>query len=328
MRSRANPAAIGAFVVGALTLAVGAVVLLSSGRLFSDNVALVAFFPGSVNGLSIGAPVKFKGVEVGSVRNIKLAVDEAYRTDFHIPVFIELDPRKMTRHGAPVTPDDLRDKELLEDLYKSGLRARLEAQSFVTGVLYVELDMHPGTEYSLHLDGDSELREIPTLPTVLEQATSAAAAIFAKLEEVDFEGLMNSIGVTVAEINSLVSSPELKDTFKNLNRVLKDADEAVGSMRELADATRGNVDQVSSSLDSTIQRSKQTLDRLDATLAGADTALRSVGGLAESESPLIYQLGRTLESLDGAARSVRRLADSLERNPSSLVFGRVEDEQQ
>lgn len=325
MRARANPTLIGAFVVGAIALIVSAVLLIAGGRLFSDMVELVAFFPGSVNGLAVGAPVKFKGVEIGQVTKIQLSVDEAYQTDFHIPVFFELDPEKMTSQGAVVTATDLRDKGILKDLYDNGLRAQLVSESILTGVLYVELDMHPGTEYELHLDADSELLEMPTLPTAIEQATTAAKQILAKFEELDVKSLLNSLNQTIGDVQKLVSSPELREVAKNLNRTLSKADEAAVSIRELADSTKNNVDSLSRSVEERVIQSKETLTKLDTMLEDASTALNSMSTLIEPGSPVVYQLAQVLRSLDDAARSVRRLADSLDRNPSSLVYGRAED---
>ena len=313
---------IGAFVVGALALAVTALLLIGGGQLFRDRVELVAFFPGSVNGLSVGAPVKFKGVQIGRVSKILFAVDEAYRTDFHIPVFFELDPARMTRHGAVVTADDLRDKGILEDLYESGMRAQLVPESIVTGVLYVELDVHPGTEYRLHLDEDSDLREMPTLPTAFEQATSAAKQVLAKLEELDLDGLIRSISDTFEDIQKLFASPELKAVIENLNQVLNEADEAVVSVRRLADSARGDVDNVSKSLDQTLAKSRETLANVDRTLADASATLEATTDFVEPESPIVYQLSQTMRSIDEAARAVRQLSDTIERNPSSIVYGR------
>ncbi len=325
MRARANPALIGGFVVGAIALAIAAVLLLGSGRFFSDNVELVAFFPGSVNGLSVGAQVKFKGVEIGSVREILIAVDEANNPDFRIPVFFEIDPDKLTSRGLAVKSVDLHDRKALQDMYEGGLRAQLVPESFVTGVLFIELDMHPGTPYELQLGDDSDLREVPTLPTALEKATSAATQILAKLDEIDIDGLVVALNTTVDEVNKLISSPELKNAAANLDKALASADEAAESVRDLANSARGNLDRVTRSVRQTLDGSTKTIDRLDTTLAEMRTTLDAVSGLIEPESPVVHQIGETLRAVNDAARSVRRLADSLERNPSTVLFGRSEE---
>lgn len=326
MRTRGNPALIGAFVLGAIALTIGAVLLLGAGAFLRDTVQLVAFFPGSVNGLSVGAPVKFKGVEIGRVTRILLALDEAYRTDFQIPVFFELDPEKMTQHGAPLAADDLANKAVLNELYKVGLRAQLESESILTGILYVEIDIHPGTPYKLQLDEDSPLREIPTLPTTIEQATSSLTEILGKIEDLDLDQLVTTLNETVANVNEILGAPELKGAVKKVDSLLANADATMVEVRALVDSTRGNVDGVSGSLRETLERVRDSLARLDATVAEAGTTLQSVDHLVDSDSQIVHQLAGTLSSLDDAARSVRRLADSLERNPSSLVFGRPEDE--
>jgi len=318
MKARANPALIGGFVVGAVALGVAAVVLLGSGRFSNNNVEFVSMFSGSINGLAVGAPVKFKGVEVGRVARVQIAIDEAFAEDFRIPVFFELDPAKLTRQGAPLDRRNLRDRELLADLYKQGLRAQLVPESFVTGVLYIELDMHPETPVELRLGTDTKLREIPTLPTTLEQAANAATQILAKIEEIDFDGLVEALNTTVVEVNKLLASPELRDVSKNLNKLLTAANEAVASVNTLATAARGDI--------ATFTRgTAKTLENLDSTLVEARQTLDSLGGMVAPESPVIYQVGQTLQSVDEAARSVRRLADTIERNPSTVVFGRSEE---
>ena len=67
MGKRLNPAAVGVFVLGALALTVMAVVLFGSGKLFRKTHEFVIYFGGDVSGLRVGAPVKFKGVEIGQV---------------------------------------------------------------------------------------------------------------------------------------------------------------------------------------------------------------------------------------------------------------------
>ena len=85
MGRKANPVLIGAFVVGAIALGVVGIVVFGSGRLFADTTPFVMYFTGSVDGLNVGSPVKFKGVEIGAVTSIQLDIGEEAR----IPVWIE-----------------------------------------------------------------------------------------------------------------------------------------------------------------------------------------------------------------------------------------------
>jgi paraquat-inducible protein B len=137
---RANPTLVGAFVIGAGILAVIAVAVFGSGRLFRETHPFVLYFQGSVNGLNPGAPVKFKGVEVGSVKRIMVRFEQT-AGEVSIPVFIEVDADKLARAGVQAEFTS----EAMQAAIEQGMRGRLEVQSLVTGLLFVNLDYFPGT---------------------------------------------------------------------------------------------------------------------------------------------------------------------------------------
>ena len=123
MNKKISPTLIGAFVVGALSLLVIAVIALGSGRLFRQTRQFVLYFDNSVNGLRIGAPVKVKGVEIGSVKDIRLGLEGSEEGD-KIPVIIEIDLEKLTSRGAS---DDVADntEAFREAVIQRGLRGPL-----------------------------------------------------------------------------------------------------------------------------------------------------------------------------------------------------------
>src|SRR5262245_5922883 len=167
MGKKVSPTMIGAFVVGALALAVIGVAVFGSGRLFRKTQEFVLYFDRSVNGLRVGAPVKFKGVEVGAVTRIELSLGQRVirQGEVHIPVVIELDAKRIAEKGGRVEMT----QAALDEAIAAGLRGQLATESFVTGVLYVELDFHPGSPVRLEREADVHILEIPTLPTALEQ---------------------------------------------------------------------------------------------------------------------------------------------------------------
>jgi paraquat-inducible protein B len=179
MGRKANPAVIGAFVVGAVVLAVAGVLIFGSGQLFKNTSRYVCFFPGNVDGLNVGAPVKFKGVEIGSVVDIRLRLPEqppvaAVPKEFRIPVTIEIDNRRVEALGFSAHRD-------IKQVVERGLRAQLNAQSLVTGLLFVQLRFDPETPPVFVLPPGSKLDEIPTMPTAMEQVQSAAENVFSDL---------------------------------------------------------------------------------------------------------------------------------------------------
>ena len=78
MSAKANKTMIGVFVLGAVVLALGAIVALGSGTFFTKTDRCIMFFPHSVGGLEVGAPVVFRGVPIGSVKEISIEADPTH----------------------------------------------------------------------------------------------------------------------------------------------------------------------------------------------------------------------------------------------------------
>ena len=331
MNKRISPTLIGVFVVGALALVVIAVIAFGSGALFRQTRQFVLYFEGSVNGLHIGAPVKFKGVEVGAVKNILLQLDQSMHVA-EIPVIIEIDLEKLTSRGArSVIAVD--QQALQKAIVDQGLRGQLLMESLVTGVLYVGLDFFPGTPIELvqKPNGSYKYPEIPTIPTPFEQAQDAATKIIAKFEEIDFKGLMNSTKAAFDGINQLVSSPALKSSLRTLDETMPKVQEAVISLNKLANTVDVKVNDLSASLQQTstaareaLQRTQITMKQADEALQAAEAAMTNIKAVTDPNSPTSYELTKSLREVSSAARSLRLLTNSIERNPRALIFGKPE----
>ena len=316
---RASPTLVGAFVVGALAIALAGLAVFGSGKLFRRTTQFVMVFGGSVNGLSVGAPVKFRGVQVGSVTQILLSLPGMTLPDLRIPVFIEIDQDLVSKLGGIINPAE---PTSLAALIDQGLRAQLQLESIVTGVLFVELDLFPDSPVNLFLPKESGYLEIPTQPTLLQEASQTGADLIAKLRDVDYDGLVSSIRDAARSVGELAGSPELRQT-------LVAAREAMVSARDTLTEIRPRIPQLASGLDSASGRLQGSLKRFDSTLGSLDTALGSldvtlgsVNRIVDPRAPLVYQLTTTLGDLGAAAKSVRDLADYLDRNPSAIITGR------
>ena len=121
MSKPANKTLIGAFVVGAVVLAVAAIVLFGSGKFFKKTEPWLTFFQGSVKGLNVGSPVVFRGVQIGQVTDIIVGFD-ATQLEVLIPVFLEIDPEKFKDIGDSSQKSD---PEMHSALIERGLRAQL-----------------------------------------------------------------------------------------------------------------------------------------------------------------------------------------------------------
>lgn len=325
MSTKVSPTLIGAFVIGAMALIVIAILLLGSGRLFRQTRDFVLYFDNSVNGLRVGAPVKFKGVEVGSVKDIRLQLEKGAEVN-KIPVIIEIDLEKLTLRGA--TPEIAVDREAFHKAVVEGFRGQLAMESLVTGVLYVALDFFPGTpiHFVQQENVNNKYPEIPTLPTSLELAKGAVERILNKLEEVDFKGLIDSLTKTSDGVGQLVkvNSPTVKSILQSVDQAMPQLRGAILDFRTLTATANKNVTNVSADLHQTLTAAHSAIEQIAATMKEAETTIISVRATIDPDSPTFYELTKSLREVSGAASSIRLLADSLDRNPQAPILGKPE----
>jgi paraquat-inducible protein B len=325
MSQKISPTLIGAFVVGAVALLVIGVVAFGSGQLFRKTQQFVLYFDGSVNGLHMGAPVKFKGVEIGSVKDIKLEMGLGNQVH-DIPVIIEIDLKKVIRRG--VTIEKAMDPNTIREFVTQGLRGQLQTESLVTGVLYVALDWFPETplRFVQPAGAHFQYEEIPTVPTELEQAHEALVRVVKKIDDIDFKRLIDSLAKTSDGVGQLVSvnSPALKSILQSMDQAMPQLRGAISDFRKLTTTADHNIENVSGDLHQTLTAAQSAIDQIAATMKEAQTTIVSVRATVDPNSPTIYELTKSLREVSGAASSLRLLADSLDHNPQAVVLGKPE----
>jgi paraquat-inducible protein B len=325
MGKRISPTLVGTFVLGAITLAIAAVIILGSGRLFTPQHLFVLYFSSDVNGLKVGAPVKFRGVEIGSVTAILLSVGTPRQNEqarnaadqYRIPVIIDLETEKLIRRGAAASLDD---PAQVAQAIKKGLRAQLNVESLVTGLLYVDLDFRPDTPANFYMGADSPYPEIPTVPTTLEQAATTLSKMMAQLEKINFDEVIKSLTNTAIAITTLANSPKIQTAVDSLNLAARSLGQASASVNRLAASLDREIGPMGNDLRLTTEQTRATLKQTQDTLAAVQMTLGP-------NAPLNYELAQTLEQTSAAARSLRELSDYLRRNPSSVVRGRYTSDQ-
>jgi paraquat-inducible protein B len=333
MSQKISPTLIGAFVVGALALLILAVIAFGSGQLFRKTQEFVLYFGGSVNGLRIGAPVKFMGVEVGSVKDIRLEMQGASGVHM-IPVIIEIDRKKVIRRG--VARKEAMDPNTISEFVKQGMRGQLLTESFVTGVLYVGFEWFPETplRFVQQPGGHFQYEEIPTVPTGLEEAQDAIVRVVKKLDEIDFKALAGSLTKTSDRFGDLASSPALKSILKSLDDDMPELRGAILDLRRLAATANtsvtnvsGDLHNVSGDLHQTLTAAQSAIEQIAATMKETQTTIVSVRGTVDPNSPTVYELTKSLREVAGAASSIRMLADSLDSNPQGIILGKPETQE-
>ena len=301
MARRANPTLIGAFVVGGIALAVGAVLILGGREWFKRPVTCVMAFDDSVAGLAVGSPVSFRGVQLGTVSSIQLR----YNTTLII-VFSQIDPSRI--RGAPGQVTAARVQESIHDAIKNGLRAQLKVQSLLTGQLYIGLDYFPDTPARL-TGVDRGACEIPTIPTALAQIQDQMKKIMTELEQLPLKQIVEAVARTMEGVDRLVHAPEVVRAVKSLDSTLVQAESLLRNLN-------ARIDPAANALQATLGQTQRTIDEV-----GRDLK-RLVENIDGQVRPLTANLEATSDSarvlMQDAQKTLRSVDEQLQPVLTSL----------
>jgi len=336
MSRQANKTVIGGFVIGAVILLVAGILVFGGGKLFSERIKFVLYFDGSVKGLGIGAPVVFRGVNIGSVKQISLNYDSDNMV-FQIPVIIEIEPGRITPAGN--VPGSRAAGTIVRAFVDKGLRAKLNLQSVVTGQMMIELGFHPDKPARM-IGKDKAYPEIPTIPTSWETLAKT-------LQQIPYEEIITNLARSIQGIERTINRPEINDSITTLNGLLIDARALVQGIDDHVDPLITGVNKAVSDIDQLtitaneklvrlgegFERSEKEIEQLISDIRkaaiSAQTALDRVGSTfasvqdaVENNVQIPYQISEVLEELAAATRTIRTLAEYLEQYPDALLRGK------
>lgn len=258
-------------------------------RQVDERQHYVLRFTESVRGLSVGAPVDFRGITIGEVIAIQpqLNLDSA---DISMQVEVSLQPGRLRTPGskshlpAGATSEDAAFRAFVDQLVAKGLRAQLRNGNLVTGQLYVALDFFPGAG-AARPDWAASPPRLPTQRGSLDELQTTLMRIVGKLDKLPIE-----------EIGT--------DTRKLLASLQRSVDETEALLKRIDNLTDGEV---------------------RSTIVEARSAIADTRKLIASDAPLQQDLRASLQELGRAAQALRHLADTLDRHPEALLRGKPEE---
>ena len=204
MNERQQNLRIGIFTAAGLLLLLAGLFCLGLSDLFADKIQLFTYFSESVQGLSVGSSVKYRGVPVGSVSKLSIDMDSK-----KVLVTMEIDPahfhRKNVKAGTRISFDNMLRKEI-----KNGLRCRLEFAG-ITGMKFIELDYfaHPDAPINLleHYALVREAEYIPSVPSTIKDLTATLSGALDRLGKIRFEDIAGELERSLSKLSDLLSVP-------------------------------------------------------------------------------------------------------------------------
>ena len=313
--TRAQPRLIGLFVLGALILGLAAIAAMSARRLFAEYRTYVVFFPYAVGGLKAGAPVTFRQVQVGHVRDVDLVFTGEEFKDSWIMAIIEV--RRNALRNPEGKAAEQPDAELARVMIEAGLRASVRSSSLIAGQRSVDLDFQP--EQKPRLSGiTTPDPEIPSAPTGMEVLNERVEATLRKISEVPVDEVLLQLDTTLEALHKVLDRGDVPGTLARVRtsldaatKTLSTAEKAIAHVEGLS----GQAKVTLTSVDETMKGLQKTLDRLDKTLVTVDRNVEGTGDLR-------VEAARAIEEMNELMKSLRALVETLQQRPETLLRGK------
>jgi len=356
MRDNPNTVTIGAFIIGAALIAISTLIFINSSGWGSDGDRVVMVFDGSVKGLSMGAPIALRGVQIGQVTNIRLIFDT---NTIEITTIVEADINKNSYETKGESNNNI-SKQLVD----KGLRAQLGSQSLLTGLLYIQLDFHPNTQANL-VEVDSPYAQIPTIPTDLQRITQEFqsmdfGAIAKDIESIaksmehfvstesfqnlpnDLHNALSSLTAMAKQFDTTIQNFAGTETFQKLS---DDVHTTLSSITEMTKRITVQIDSSGPKLDKVLVDASQSMDTLNTeipkissaaittlttlqpAIVAFEQAMSEINDLVSDDSATVYRLRQALREVALAGRELQLLAKTLEEHPEALIRGLSKDKE-
>ena len=323
MSLRANPTAVGIFLIGVIIIGIAGTAMLAGNTWLRNKTKFASYFKETVNGLALGAPVKFQGAPVGHVTSILIQIDERDKT-FQVPVEYEIDVTLLRTALSGYV--NLADQNVLERQIADGLRAQLQMESIVTGQLYVELTYLKDAPPPVREPRETMWPEIPTTPSFMAAIGTGAGSVVADvvkvlyrvnemLTTIDMKAINSAVVGSAQSVQRLVDAPELRAALKEVPAITAQMSRTLARVDTLAATVGAAVDPMAADIRAATKEVNATLQSLRATID--DTH-----GVLSTDSGLGFELQGALMNLKEATNALRQLMTSLEQNPDMLLRGK------
>jgi paraquat-inducible protein B len=315
MSEARKPFWIGAFLLGGLALLALGTLLLSRDSWFSQPSEYVVYFTGALDGLDVGADVTYRGVKVGTVREIRLSYDRQLK-DVVMPVVVRI--------GNPGETEDGKRgfDQFIGQLVERGLRAQLQTPSLLTGKAIVALDMFPKEPGYVRTPHELDLPTIPSVPSRIDQIADVLRELAGSLRELPLQEMAESAKNTLEAVEKLTNSGELQQGLVSMSQLLAKLDRLSGRLEQQLPPIMDNVQQSSVDLRAAVadirSAAQSTAHALEQVNALAVETRRGLGPKSEIQ----YELLQAMQELNRASKATQRMLEGLDQRPQSLIFGK------
>ncbi|HBM17161.1 MAG TPA: hypothetical protein DD381_12585 [Lentisphaeria bacterium] len=310
MSNLANKYKLGIFVVLSFILIVIVAILLGSLSLFQSKTRCMTVVNSSVQGLSVGAKVKFNGVNIGQVSSIQISPRGEY-----IFIYMNLSSEAIAFTGSDTTHSFA---DFLDDEVKNGLCCQLRYEG-ITGNLYQEIKYFPEETYKIPAPKlpSGHLLFIPSTPPIL--LTDLMNKVNSSLEKLSkIDGIFLKVVSTVDTINKYLEGPQVANFIKETEKISVNLAQMSEKFNDII--TKEKLENIIDDIEVAANQVKNLSLELNEQVKKAKIAETSLRArqLMHSAKTNINNISGSIET---ATESITDLSDSINRNPNVLIMG-------
>ena len=282
---------IGFFIVLGIGVVIATIYFSTSFFKNRDLNTYYIFTKYSVAGLSVGSPVKYKGVDVGKVSAIKIAKDQE-TVKIKISVEKNLDLKK----------------DVIASLGITG----------ITGLSYIELEREKGVK--AFYDKDLEAYVIPMKPSELQQISDYIPQILDSANNL-IKNLNNLISSKNTKKFDTVFD-NINNTIKNLNSLIKDSKNSLSNTNKVLTAFNNKINELNvQDINNTVEKYNLLADKLNKETKKLDTLLKSLKTNSDTLTDNVYpQINRTLKDIQKTSNEMRILIKHIKNHPNAFFI--------
>lgn len=322
MSAKANYFKIGIFVISASIIAIIAIIILGAGTMFKNKIMIETYIDGSVQGLDVGSPFKFRGVKLGNVEKITFVARE-YQFDRDSEEYLSYGQFILVKSAFDssqgVTEEELR--YFVERMIKKGLRIRLASQG-ITGAAYLEADYLDPEEYPpMKITWKPHSYYVPSVPSTITEFTESVDKILNRLEEINIQGITTNLESILISINKILDDAKLVNLTEqtgNLIDRLIETNKSLGTFLADASGTMSTIRRITDDTEKPMVQSLKAFGKLPDIINELKSTLRQFRYFVSGEKQNVVV---STENMRLITENLRDLTENVKRYPSQFLFG-------
>ncbi len=328
--NRANRVRLGAFVLLGVLLIIGGFLAVGIAKIFEPRIRAITVLNTSIEGLSVGSPVKYLGVSVGRVTRLAMR-----RNDGYVAVYFDIYPAVMDQVSSDFF--SYFDSSGSDVLKEHDLHCFINAAS-VMGGAYLELSTTPSDAPNLpylEVKVPPNLVYIRSVPSHIGNAIQNISRVIEGLSKVDWVQLSDKVNLALNNVNSVFGSGDLTDTLRNFNQISRQLELSARNLSSvLSEENMRKLDNTINSIDESMkglreaardENLRRTLDNFNGFLLDTRTFFDTTGAqladAGQTARQLRLRLEESLTRVDNFLVELNRVLNALDDHPEQLIRG-------